>query len=102
MCQLADIATITPPSVPGVFLGGGLALPESVFHVALDHDCEDALVALPGRGIGNRRAGFLGRFYCLLDVLDREVRPHDRLLMPRQRLSDADQSSVRSGRDTGL
>src|SRR5690348_11864530 len=60
---------------------GGLALPESVFHVALNHDCKGAPLSLSGWGIGNGRAGVLGLLHCMLDVFDREVRPHDRLLM---------------------
>lgn len=51
--------------------GGRLALPEPMFHVALDHDCEGALVALSSWGIRNRRSGLCGPFHCLLDVLDR-------------------------------
>ena len=51
--------------------GGRLALPESVFHVGLDHDRKGALVALAGWGIGNHRAGLLGHPYRLLDVFDR-------------------------------
>ena len=76
-------------------------MPEPVFHAAVDHDCERALAALAGGGIGNRRAGFLGLLQCLSDVFDRDVGPHDRLLMRRQRLSDADQGSVGVGGNPG-
>jgi hypothetical protein len=55
-----------------------------------------------GRRIGNGRAGILGVLYCLMDVFYGEVGSHDRLLMRRQRLADANQSSVRSSRYTGL
>jgi hypothetical protein len=72
-----------------------LAPIRTALHVALDHDCKYALVSLTSGGIGNRRTGLRSRPYCLLDVFDREVRPHDRLLMSRQRLPDADQTSVR-------
>lgn len=74
--------------------GGRLAVPESVFRVALDHDGKGAVVALTGGGMRNHRAGLLGRFHRLVDVLDLEVGPHDRLLMSRQRPADADQAAV--------
>ena len=44
------------------FRGGGLSLPQSVLHVALDHDCKGAPLSLSGRGIGNGRTGVGGRF----------------------------------------
>ena len=72
-----------------------------MFDAALDHDCEGSPAALAGGGIGNRRAGLLGLLQCLLDVFDRDVRPHDRLFMRRQRLPDADQGPVGLGRNPG-
>ena len=68
----------------------GLALPEAMLHAALDHDCEGALVALASRRVGDHRAGLLGLSDRLLDVLHRDVRPQDRLLMLSQRLADPD------------
>ena len=82
--------------------GGGLALPESMFHAALDHNGKGAPLSLAGWGIGNERAGVLGLLHSVMDVCDREVRPHDRLLMRRQRLPDADQRAVRVRRNSGL
>src|SRR5688500_15015847 len=79
-----------------------LGLPEPVFQAALDHDCEGPPLSLSSRRIGDGRAAFLGLLHGLLDVFDREVGPHDRLLMRGQGLPDAHQSSVRSCRDSGL
>jgi hypothetical protein len=73
-----------------------------VFHLTLDHDRERPLVALSGWRIGNSRAGLLGILHGLVEVFNLEIRPHDRPLMRRQRLPDADQRSVRLSRDTRL
>src|SRR5918996_124409 len=73
-----------------------------MLHVALNHDCKGAPLSLLRRWIGNGRAGVLGFLHCLLDVFDREVGSYDRLLMRRQGLPNAHQSSVRSSRHTGL
>jgi hypothetical protein len=40
--------------------------------------------------------------FDVLERIDRELGPHDRQLMRRQRLPDADQGSVRLGRNSGL
>src|SRR5262245_66681772 len=79
-----------------------LGLPEPVLHVALDHNGEGAALSLSGRRIGNRRARLLGLLHRVLDVFDRNVGSHDRLLMGRQWLPDAHESSVRSSRDVRL
>ena len=68
----------------------------------MNHDRKSAPPPLLGRRIGNGRAGILGVLHCLMDVFYCEVGSHDRLLMRRQRLADANQSSVRSSRYTGL
>jgi hypothetical protein len=79
-----------------------LPLPKSVLHVTLDHDCEGAPSSLLGRGIGSDRASFLSLLHCELDVFDLEVGPHDGLLMLGQGHSDAHESAIYSGCDTGL
>src|SRR5687767_8803571 len=82
--------------------GSGLLLPESVLHVALDHDGKGSPLSLPRRGISDGRAVFLGLLDRQLDVFDREIGPYDRLLMRGQRLADAHEGSVRLSRDAGL
>jgi len=79
-----------------------LALPECVFHASLNYDGKGPPLSLSGRRIGNGSAVFLGSLHGLMDVFDREVGPHDRVLMRGQGLSDAHQRSVRSSRNTGL
>jgi len=108
--QAAHLSPVRRRPLPGSSMtssarlvkGGGLALPESMFRAALDHDGKGAPLSLPGWGIGNNRAGVLGLLHSVMDVFDREVRPHDRLLMRRQRLPDADQRAVRLRRNSGL
>src|SRR5262245_21088429 len=74
------------------------AFPESMLHVALDHDCKGPPLPLFCRGIGNESARFLGLLHCVLDIIDGEVGSHERLLMRRKGLADAHEGSVRSSR----
>jgi hypothetical protein len=68
----------------------------------LDDDCKRTTLSLSGRRIGDRRAAFLGLPHSLLDVIDLEVGPDDRLLMCGQGLPDSHESSVSSSRNTCL
>jgi hypothetical protein len=58
------------------------------------------LLSQSSRGIGDSRAMFLGLFHSLLDVFDRDVGPHDRVLVCGEGLSDAHQSPTCSSRNS--
>src|SRR5687768_17814934 len=80
----------------------GFALPQSMLHVALNHNCKRSPLSLSGRRIGNDGAVLLGLLHCLLDVFHREVTAHDRLFVRGQGLPNAHQRSVRLSRNPGL
>lgn len=78
-----------------------LALPESMFHVALDHDSKGPSVSLSSRGIGSCRAVFRGVPHRLSYVVNRDIR-QVQVLVRGKRLADAHQRLICLRRNTGL
>jgi hypothetical protein len=94
---------VNSPCRQAPFHGGpGLALPVSMSTSPWITIAKVPWLTWRVGGIGNRRARLPSLFHYVLDVFDREVRPHDRLLIRRQRIPDPDEGAVCLGCNPGL